>query len=177
MLRHKLGQRAGIPEGVDPSPARAAMRSSKFDKRDKAVLAAAWTGMIWTNHDLEKAGYIVDGLCCLCKAAPDTLRHRLWQCQHPDAVEARKAIPTSVVKEALDEDSPGSTCAWDKSVANVWPEAAHKSKTTFGRWTEQSQSFNDREKWDEKLEGDLFLDGSCYPGLVKAWQEQAGQRH
>ena len=63
LLQQRLGQRAGIPEGVDPAPARAALRSKKFDERGKAIISSVWAGALWTNVDLEKAGYIVDCKC------------------------------------------------------------------------------------------------------------------
>eukprot|EP00959_Pyramimonas_sp_CCMP1952_P417773 8752677-Pyramimonas_sp.AAC.1 len=45
-----------------------------------------WTP--WTRARARASGYSSDGRCPLC-GQPDSVRHRAWQCQHPEVVAVR----------------------------------------------------------------------------------------
>jgi len=67
--------------------------NSKWSKANpKASRAAikAFCGGTWTQDRAIQSGYdIEDPYCPLCHAAPDSLKHRLFDCNHEDAVHAR----------------------------------------------------------------------------------------
>ena len=49
--------------------------------------------LTWTRDRAEKAGYVVESTVCpLCQTAQDSVFHRVWECTHPEAKEARDGI-------------------------------------------------------------------------------------
>ena len=75
----------------------------------KGALRAVACDAVWPKDRLIKEGYLVDPFCELCKKHPDSMFHRIWECDCPDAVQARTSIaPPHLVREAL---ARGPTCA------------------------------------------------------------------
>ena len=57
---------------------------------------------------MHTSGYAVSPMCPLCGVAQDTVHHRLWHCQHPEVVEARRqAASPAIIKRAM------ATKHWD----------------------------------------------------------------
>ena len=57
---------------------------------------------IWTREQLLRVGgLLIDDLCLLCGKEPDTVLHRLWVCNQPDAVAIRAEAPHAVVRRAV----------------------------------------------------------------------------
>eukprot|EP00959_Pyramimonas_sp_CCMP1952_P049705 1038841-Pyramimonas_sp.AAC.1 len=57
---------------------------------------------VWARARAQVAGYSCDGLCPKC-GMPDSVRHRVWQCLHPEAVAARKSVTDDSTVEWLQE--------------------------------------------------------------------------
>ena len=66
-------------------------------------MESAATNALWSKTRLLEAGYIVEDLSCqMCGIANDTIHHRLWECTHPKASEARReCAKEAVIRRAL----------------------------------------------------------------------------
>ena len=51
-----------------------------------AGLQPASARMVLPLLGVPRGGLLLDPTCPLCEAAPDSMWHRLWECQHPDVV-------------------------------------------------------------------------------------------
>ena len=59
------------------------INSSKIDYLGKVHIRCLATGGLWTRQRFKQAGYEHSGMCPLCQEQPDTVHHRLWECNHP----------------------------------------------------------------------------------------------
>ena len=62
---------------------------------------AVATGAFWPAQRLAEAGYAVDARCPLCKDAPDTAFHRLWECPCTRDLRQEKEV-AKVAERALE---------------------------------------------------------------------------
>ena len=108
----RLAERSLAKKTADPllvnrsaclDPARDYIKKRKHSTKAKSAVAAVVTNSLWTKSRLRESGYQLDDvLCDLCGVATDTLHHRLWICNHPQAVCARNRIAgTRLVAEAV----------------------------------------------------------------------------
>jgi hypothetical protein len=67
-----------------------ALATRRWDAVGKGIVRGVACGAIWTRSRLELSGYIVaDTTCQKCGVGFDDIHHRLYLCQHREAVEAR----------------------------------------------------------------------------------------
>ena len=117
-------------------------------------------GAVWPKDRLITAGYDVDPLCELCRADPDTMFHRIWDCQKPDAKSAREAVaPQRLIDEAL---AHGPTSAafcrgLGQDLSLTVPPPLIEGGIEF---TINGVTVDDPALW--VLSGDIFYDGSCF---------------
>ena len=91
----KLAQDESQP--LDTTAIEHVIQDKKTTNREAAVIQQAFTRSVWTRTDLIKEGYEIDSaLCPLCQEAPDTLKHRIWNCNHPRVQEERKVQQESI---------------------------------------------------------------------------------
>ncbi len=50
-------------------------------RQQSAAFRAVACGAVWTAAQAKERGYLTDGLCDKCRAAPDTVRHRVYECE------------------------------------------------------------------------------------------------
>ena len=82
--------------------------------------------VLWTNTDINKAGYPVAPLCPLCGIEADSIIHRAWWCTADKAKEKRDELPHKLVARAkADNDKGKCDHMWDKAVDYNFPEAAN----------------------------------------------------
>ena len=170
-LEAALGRKAGVREGVGLGPAKSLLASTGVEARDKAVLRQLVTDSIWTCSDLARYGYPVSPLCPLCGLEPDTLKHRIWQCTHPGAREARAEAGGSadLVSQAMGMDEHQSCRSWCR------PLSFNHPPPTSGHWLEHAvwHANNGAEGgevcwvpcdpagWRLRPDMRCFTDGSC----------------
>ena len=72
----------GAEHGVDTSPILKHLKwlEKKGWSRTAGALATVACGAAWTNQRCYDAGYRDTPLCDRCKAAPETMAHRVWGC-------------------------------------------------------------------------------------------------
>ena len=83
-------QNAVLP-WVDPSAVQSFLNSADCDARQRCCVEHLFTRSILTMSDLQSMGYDTDGLCPVCRVAPDTLRHRLFECGGTEELLAARA--------------------------------------------------------------------------------------
>ena len=105
--------------------------SSQPTALQKSSLRAVACGAVWPKDRLIAAGYDVDPLCELCRADPDTMFHRIWACQNPDAKSAREAVaPQRLIDEALAHGPTSADfCRWlGQDLSLTVPPAADRRR-------------------------------------------------
>ena len=152
---------AHLPPGrvvVDPI-----IRISKakgWTARQAGTIRAAAVGSVWTASRQLAAGYMVSGICSLCELADDTPCHRLYGCECDEARACREQFaPPDFVARAL-AAGPGSLM-YERGLLTHpgWPPPTEEVATAFLVDGEQAEL-------PGSMEGDLFVDGACYPHVV-----------
>jgi len=103
-------------------------------RTETIVVAAAATNAIWTLWRLHCAGYFIeDYKCPMCKRMVDTLHHRLWVCDHPEAVRLRKKAATQAIIDAAvaAPDSPLYNHAIFPHPVNIYPNPSGSADYVF----------------------------------------------
>ncbi len=78
---------------------RFAKPSRRCTRQEAACFRSVACGAVWTAAVAKERGYATDGLCPLCRSAPDTVRHRTYFCPcTADSVAA--AVPRWFLEEA-----------------------------------------------------------------------------
>jgi len=104
-------------------------RGRKLTPHQKYMALSVFCKGIWTRTRAQAAGYDADGKCPLC-GLPDSVRHRVWKCLHPEAVSARKSVtddvPVEWLAEALDSEDRlfFDEMKWEHPEVNYPPPAA-----------------------------------------------------
>ncbi len=170
------GAYSGRRAAVDHVVAQLA-RDRTLSAADKAAYRSVACGAVMTYARAKQEGYMVEDACPLCGARGDTLRHRIWCCQHPEAVAARCSAAPRWVRQEAERRSADDTF-WTNALiphpADVWPAPAAQPQavTQFGGGTgvrpEEEDGTHDRPR----LRGRVFGDGSCtthlFPELRRA---------
>eukprot|EP00959_Pyramimonas_sp_CCMP1952_P317561 6646186-Pyramimonas_sp.AAC.1 len=73
----------GMQHGMDTTMLeKTVQKLRKADRVQEAgALEALARGTIWTGQRRKAAGYQADGVCPRCTKAPDTLEHRIYECE------------------------------------------------------------------------------------------------
>ena len=98
-LRRLLADKAELTHPIDPTPVQHVLRSRHLlDARQKIALKRSFQDAIFCRDRLEACGYELPSTTCpLCcddggSGPADSLRHRMFECTHPDVVAIRSDI-------------------------------------------------------------------------------------
>ena len=141
-------------------------RTAPLDPRGAGVLRSVAAAAVWTKTCLADAGYEVDCRCALCRAAPDTLRHRWWECSASQSERERLTTPRQ--RERAKVAGPASVL-YERAIME------HPAESWYGPCPETQAVVEFRnhgnEAWRTHVasdsvelmrgQGDLFTDGSC----------------
>ncbi len=143
----------------------------KSDRRlsamDKASYMAVVCNAVMTHDKAVKAGYLVPNRCPLCGLGPDTIFHRIWRCQHAEAVAARNAAaPNWLQREADREMGAATNLFWTTGFTphpgDVWPRPNVGTDAAYEwRCDEQLLAEDRNDAGKPAIHGKLFIDGSC----------------
>ena len=143
-------------------------RNSAIDKVYARCLA---TDGYWTMDRFCKAGYHVSPLCPKCKAAPDTVHHRLWKCLDPEVVKVRELhIQPAFIQAA--QQAPDWSLTFTRGLfvhpddMAVRPSSVLDVVITDGNGVRIDAA-------DLRLEGDIYWDGSCDRCNIKSFNRAA----
>ncbi len=139
----------------------------KVTRQQSAAFRAVACGAVWTASLAQRRGYATDGLCALCKKARDTIRHRVYECEHTiDAVAA--AVPRWFWEEA--SRTGAHAPFWTTAVMPHPADTAPLPREDLHCLVE----FHDDRLRDEATEanrvqvsGRCYLDGSCFPSVIR----------
>ncbi len=144
---------------------------------DRAAYRSVACGALMTFSRAARCGYLVPDRCPLCGQDGDTVHHRIWRCQHPDAVAARSAAaPEWLRKEAERSDPCDSfwTHGFVPHPGDVWPKPAANpdAHVQYGDEGNGEPADGDGTATAPILRGNLAGDGSCsthvFPELRRA---------
>ncbi len=148
-----------------------AMRFAKPGRRctrqEAACFRSVACGAVWTAAVAKERGYITDGLCPLCRTAPDTVRHRTYFCPcTADAVAA--AVPKWFLEEAArgGAHTPFWTSAIIPHPADATPPPRHDTYCEVERHT-SSRGGGTADSDLTHLAGRIYVDGSCFPSWIR----------
>ncbi len=129
-------------------------------------------------------GYAVDDVCPLCGAIGDTLRHRIWYCDHPDAVRARNQVAPEWIQREQSRRPASDVLwltGWIPHPADVWPAPADtpEAHVLYGESAEGDEPPPAEEP--RGFHGRLYGDGSCtthvFPELRRAGSSVVQREH
>ena len=90
---------------------RSVLRSKKSEhslcRYEKAALTAAAANAVWTNKRLHEKKLVESPLCDRCGSHEDSVFHRVWECQHCDAVSARAVFASPALVAAACDAGDG----------------------------------------------------------------------
>ncbi len=99
----------------------------KISPAGRAAYLSVACNAIMTYSRAEAGGYLVENRCPLCGLRGDDIRHRVWECQHPEVVAAREAVAPVWLREEI-RRRPRSQTRWCTGFilhpGDVWPRPA-----------------------------------------------------
>jgi hypothetical protein len=133
-LEHYVGAQAAavdeefIGRRVCVDQIRAQLKSDrKITAEGRAAVLSVTCNAIMTFNRAANSGYLVVDACPMCGRAGDTLRHRIWECTHPDVVAAREAVAPAWLREEVAR-RPHTQSRWTTGIiphpGDVWPRPA-----------------------------------------------------
>ncbi len=147
---------------------RFARPSRRCTRREAACFRSVACGAVWTASLAKERGYITDGLCPLCRSAPDTVRHRTYFCPC-----TANAVAAAVPRWFLDEAARGGahTPFWTTAIfphpADVMPPPRHDTYCEVERHHPRSTEETPHDPDLTCLTGRIYVDGSCFPSWIR----------
>ncbi len=149
-----------------------------MNARDEASYMAVACDAVMTYDKALRGGYLVDNLCPKCRRGPDTNYHRIWRCQHQDAVSARQAVaPSWLIREAENAEGAADAKFWVTGIiphpGDEWPRPSQGEEAVF-EWIGPGQPSVSNRSPNGKphVHGQVYIDGSCttnvFPELRRA---------
>eukprot|EP00959_Pyramimonas_sp_CCMP1952_P350332 7339780-Pyramimonas_sp.AAC.1 len=80
-LEWDLGARLNLSKRACADGILHLLNSGRFTLFQKGCIRVLFCDAVYTRTRAVSLGYKINNLCQLCLAAPDTLRHRLWECE------------------------------------------------------------------------------------------------
>ncbi len=146
----------------------------KVNRQQSAAFRAVACGAVWTASVAQARGYATDGLCTLCKRARDTVRHRVYECDH-----TRDAVAASVPRWFWDEATRTGAHApfWVTAImphpADTAPLPRADVHCQVQHHTDEArQAATDANRTD--ISGRVYIDGSAYPSVIRGMARAAG---
>ncbi len=152
-------------------------RDRTLSAADRAAYRSVACGALMTYSRAARNGYLVHDTCPLCGQRGDTVRHRIWHCQHPAAVAARNAVAPAWLREE-EERRDATDSFWEHGFiphpADEWPKPASDpvAHVQYGQGGLPRPSDGDGTHEHPAICGRVFGDGSCstnvFPELRRA---------
>ncbi len=135
-----------------------------------AIFRSAACGAVWTATVAQARGYISDGLCPLCRGAPDTIRHRVYFC--PSTAEAvAAAVPRWFLAEA--ERCGANTPFWTTALFPHPADTVPRPRTDLYCEVERLEGLEAvggpaaEAGASTAVTGAVYIDGSCFPSPIR----------
>ena len=144
--------------------------ASKAGYRERYLAKAAACQALWTNDKFKARGFASDGMCSQC-GMPDSVFHRIWECQSPEVLTARNRIADAqLIEQAMlsDRSFPWTTGLFSLPTELPKPSAsdglvfcdAGGNVVDFPTWAALV--------WDTPFTiPEIVADGSAFPHEIK----------
>ena len=95
----------------------------------------------------------MDPTCPLCHAAPDSMWHRLWECQHPDVVAYRDQLDPGLRRRAAAAGRASLLYGrgWMVHPADAWPREQYVDDMKFHVRSDEGAFHEVRSKNDNMI--------------------------
>ena len=157
-MQQQAGAKLGLGR-VSLSAVTQACKSSAFPADLKAPLITWACGGWWTGHRMLQAGYLVTGLCTC--GQPDTIFHKLWQCQH--TAELRQAFAAPALQCLVKQDCCICTRGLLAHPGQLFPSANQAFMAEFLAVDHNGLGLVQEEDFG-LLHGPIYTDGSYDKG-------------
>ncbi len=138
-----------------------------ISRHQSAAFRAVACGAIWTAVKAKERGYDIDGLCAVCRMAPDTIRHRTYGCDGTrEAVKA--AVPRWFWEEAqrCGAHTPFWTTAVVPHPVDVAPKPRQDLYCEVEHHSAEALAASDHSN-RMHITGRVYVDGSCAPSVFR----------
>ncbi len=170
------------------------IRETTSRKRTTAAQAgavrAAACGALMTQERAKRLGYLSDGLCPLCRRAPDVIGHRIYGCEKTEGA-VRAAVPAWFWRESQRGEATGARRTFWTSC--IMPHPADAAPPPLAEFRLQVEVVRSREEAGEgarraarrngcgglgeddprdphlkaQVGGWVYFDGSCRPSPIR----------
>ncbi len=140
----------------------------RITREGRAAVMSVACNAVMTYSRAVALGYMVQDICPMCGCAGDTIRHRVWECQHPDAVEARRrAAPDWLIDEV--RRRPCTQARWTTGViphpGDIWPRPSADANPTAVYDGDGERPLS--ADCIPRLRGQVYVDGSCTNHVIR----------
>ncbi len=133
----------------------------------RAAFLSVMCGAIMTFNRAALGGYLVEDICPKCGKRGDTVRHRVWECEHPDVAEARKTVAPRWLREEMSR-RPATQSRWVTGLVphpgDIWPRPATDAQPVADFVGGGSPRSSD--EGIPRIGGKLYVDGSCTQNII-----------
>ncbi len=141
----------------------------------RAAFISVLCGAVMTFSRAVSLGYLVDDICPKCGCRGDTVRHRVWECQHADVVAARNRAAPRWLREEVAR-RPVSQTRWTNGLVphpgDVWPRPAQEAAPQ-AIYDGPGDPPIDEGSGLPSLVGRVYVDGSCSQHVVSELKRAA----
>ncbi len=139
----------------------------KLTPQGRGAYLSVLCGAVMTYHKAAQGGYLVEDRCPLCGQRGDTLRHRIWECCHPEVAAARRAAaPAWLIDEVARR--PRNQVLWTSGLmphpGDVLPRPADAPTLDVDYYGDGEPPM--RSDGRPKIEGAVYVDGSCTSHVI-----------
>ncbi len=141
---------------------RSSRRRRGHDPLGSGIARSLVCGAIWPNARVHAIDPQACALCPRCKAAVDTVHHRLWWC--PEAEEERQTLVPRRLIEAARRAGPDSlfhSTGVMPHPADVWPAPVENPEVVVERLDGSAPSGEVHQ-----FQGNFYFDGSCSTHVI-----------
>ncbi len=133
----------------------------------RAAFLSVMCNAIMTFNRAAQGGYLVEDICPKCGRRGDTVRHRVWECEHPDVAAARNAVAPSWLREEMSR-RPASQSRWVTGIiphpGDIWPRPAEDAQPVADFVGGGSPRHSD--EGIPRIGGKIYVDGSCTQNVI-----------
>ncbi len=146
----------------------------KLTAAGKAAFMSVLCNAVMTYSKAVQGGYLVQDRCPLCGKFGDTLHHRIWECEHPQVVAARRtAAPPWIMQEIARR--PRNQALWVSGLiphpGDDWPRPASEAIPTVEFQGPGEPPMH--EDGRPRILGDIYVDGSCTSHVISELRRAA----
>ncbi len=163
-----LGDEEFVGRRACADQVRAQLKSDKsITAEGRAAALSVICNALMTYNRAANSGYLVIDACPLCGARGDTVRHRVWECTHPQVVAARNATAPAWLREEVSR-RPRSQTRWTTGLiphpGDTWPRPILEAipAADFDGAGRRPVS----EEGIPQVHGKLYVDGSCTTHVI-----------